>query len=133
MPHGKGPFAVQVNKAHGRVAVHGRGGRLCRVLCLCRALSWAVVVPSFFAMRLDPPLPCRHRCRVLFGGFAVGLVVAVLCPSVARQRNLCRARAHGRVCRHGSTCFSGSAYSASVISTIYILQYAVICWVTAYG
>jgi hypothetical protein len=94
---------VQVNTAHGR------GGRLCRVLYLCCALSSAVAVPYFFDVRFDPPLPCLPRCRVFFGGFAMRCVVAVLYMSMARQRNLCRARAHGRGCQHGSACFSGSA------------------------
>jgi hypothetical protein len=115
MPHGKGSFAVQVNKAHGKgiiavqenmahgiVTVHGRGGRLCRGLYLCRALSSAFVVPHFFAVRFDSSLPCVARCRVFCGAFAVRYIIVVYSFFVTRQKNLCRARTHGRVCQHGS-------------------------------
>jgi hypothetical protein len=84
------------------VTVHGRCGRLCCGLYLCRALSSAVAVPRFFAVRFGPPSPCLARFRVFFGGFAMRCVVFMHCLFVARQRNLYRARAHDRVCQHGS-------------------------------
>jgi hypothetical protein len=90
-PHGKGSFAVQDNTAHDIVTVHDRD------VHLCRALALPFAVRLFFAVRSVATLPYVARCRMFCGAVVVRHFVAVHDSVIPRQRNLCRATAHGRV------------------------------------
>jgi hypothetical protein len=76
-------------------------------------VSWytakKTAVHRIFAVCWFLPLSCCLLCRAFNRVFVVRRFFAVHFPDFTRQRNLCRAEAHGKERLHGNAYFSGSA------------------------